>query len=452
MMARNLSATLSALYISQVAAVYRIKLSDQTGTFQILTACHNKFSIELLSTAKLKSSRITIFSIISIPSPTKKLNRMDFSVRYPFIPMLHSSEQIQQQKQHDVHALTHHRENVAKIDAVVFALATGDKTMWEMRRIVETPMAVLNKQIGWFGMHGFHCLRYLGHPAKEIFGYIAGGFQALEPGLSNNAARRQVVQIHKLLAGLAAGGALLEIAHSRRWTKEDDFKTLNLRMALYCLHVSECIQQLGIRRSTLLDIMAHVQMGIPLKHAFLELGMPEALLSAGSLLTACEYPGIAPDEVFHGYPGFAGGSDLGCDFYSEADFSSEYGSSYFGSEYSSTSESEYSYTTEDSLSTEITDFSSEYHYHQVQFSTGGIDTTQCDYDDETRAFYEWKFYMEAIQCFEERGEILQCEAEAYSEAKFGQEARQAFEEQRVEIAAHLREMRVSEGKMSMSSN
>lgn len=309
---------------------------------------------------------------------------MDFPVIYPFDPIVHFEEQRHQL--HNTYTLDHHHENVMKIEAVVFELAAGNKTQWEMRNMVDIPMGVLNKQIGWFGMHGFHCLRYLGHPAGEIFNSIAGGFQSLDPGLSRNAARTQAIQTHKILGELAAGTVLSEIARRRRWTGEVAFQTINLRMATYCLHVSQCIQQLGISRSTLHNIMANVQMGIPLKQVFLEMGMPEALRSARALLATWEYPVFAPHQAFDGYSDFIGDYSSESDFNLGTSFRSEDGCSYFSSDYTSSAESEYTNTTEDSLCTELTGFSSEFAY---QGQVGS------DIDPPPSIFYSWNSWHPA---------------------------------------------------------
>jgi len=92
-----------------------------------------------------------------------------------------------------------------------------------------------------------------------------------------------------------------EIVRRRPWSKIKEFNAASMDryMALYCMSVVAVMQKLGIRRSILHKIMTNAQAGMPLKQAFLELGIAEALHSIRkALLEGTQpYPGPPSSSI-----------------------------------------------------------------------------------------------------------------------------------------------------------
>lgn len=300
-----------------------------------------------------------------------------------------------------ISTLDFHRQNVANIDAAVHALAAHGRTLPELAKFLAMPNVVLSQQMAWFGTQGFQCLRYLGRLHQEIFAYITDGFQSLDHRLSYRTAKEQVMQTHSMLAQVANGRQLSEALRGWRWGSRIGFATANLRTAMYCTRIIDCIQELGIERSTFHHVMANAQMGLSLERSFLGLGIPK-------VLHATRFPPAS----------MVCSSFAGC-------FGSGSWSSYPSSHYASTCGSEYDHSCSESFNSSFTSFGSDcqpqnqlqnqsQNQSQYQHQGQAIPTinVQCDdimvdaFDDETRAVYEWKFIGEAQQAYYEQAQIL----------------------------------------------
>lgn len=295
-----------------------------------------------------------------------------------------------------ISTLDFHRQNVAKIDAAIHGLAVHGKTLPELGKALAMPSAVLSQQMAWFGKHGFQCLRYLGRLPQEIFTYIAYGFQSLDRRLSHRSAREQVMHTHSMLAQIVDGRRPSEALRGWRWGDRIGLATANLRMAMYCTRIIECIQGLGIGRSDFYHVMAKAQMGVPLERSFMGLGIPKALHAKRVPLVS-----------------MVCSSSAGCLSSGSWSSSSYPSSSHIGS----TCGSEYDCSCNESFNSSFTSSTGDcphQHQQQHQYQGPAIPTinVQCDdamidaIDDETRSVYEWKFIGEAQQAYYEQAQIL----------------------------------------------
>lgn len=332
------------------------------------------------------------------------------STSHPIYPTLPHNEQ--RRLLQTISTLDFHRQNAAKLDAVVRARACQAITIRDMGRMYGTPIVVMNKELGQFAMDGFHCLRILGYQPPEILSYIADGFQSLDPRVPFSTVRQQVMEVHAVLAQLARGCLLAKMVYSGGLGPDVTLATANLRMALYCARVAECIEEWGIGRATFYHIMANAKLGIPLKQSFLELGISGVVRPITSRLANVEH--TAP--VHFGYLSSASASGSGSGSGSGAR------SPYLCSSDVSSCTSESSYTSNGSFNPSRANSECDFQRQQqqeedpsqVQSQAQTIPSIheQCKnavadiFEDLVRDSYEWKFLCEAHQAFYDQAKIL----------------------------------------------
>lgn len=327
------------------------------------------------------------------------------STSHPIRPTLPHNEQ--RRLLQTISTLDFHRQNVAKLDAAVRARACEAITIRDMGRVYGTPIVVMNKGLGQFAMDGFHCLRILGYQPPEILSYIADGFQSLDPRVPFSTVRQQVMEIHDVLAQLARGCLLAKLVYSGRLSPDLTLATANLRMALYCARVAECIEEWGIGRATFYHIMANAKLGIPLKQSFLELGMSGAVRPTTRRLANVEQAAPVRFDCLSSASASGSGSGSRSPNLRSSDVSF------------CTSES--SYTSNGSFNPSRPNSECDFQRQQQQEDPSQVQSqaqtipsihVQCKnavadiFEDLVRDSYEWKFLCEAHQAFYDQAKIL----------------------------------------------
>ncbi|KAK5046425.1 hypothetical protein LTR84_008228 [Exophiala bonariae] len=291
-------------------------------------------------------------------------------------------------------------QNVAKLDAAVHALVYDSKTVRDMGRILGTSIVVLNEQLGWFALNCFRLLRYLQYRPSEIFSYIVDEFQSFNPRGSHSIVRQQVTQTHGVLAQLAKGHPLSDIIYSGVLGPDITFSAVNLRMALYCTRVVECIQERGVARATFYHVMANAKMGIAFRQSFLQLGLSEPFYLTERSIENMKHNAFVPYGRWT--PGFSCGSSTCSPGFHLNDVSidnSEYSSKHTSNGILERSQSE----SKEQYLCQYQDQVLAIPAIKVQRKGAMVDA----FDDPTRDSYEWKFLYEAQQSFYDQARVLQ---------------------------------------------